>query len=45
MKTGLIPTLPEIGREAIIVLAGAVLAALVIGQFPGVKAWIKEQWQ
>lgn len=45
MKAGLIPTLPEIGREALIVLAGALLAALIIGQFPGAKAWIKQQWQ
>lgn len=45
MKTGLLPTLPEIGREALIVLAGALLAALIIGQFPGAKAWIKRQWE
>lgn len=41
----LFPTLPEIGREAIIVLAGAILAAAVMSQFPGVKTWIKAQWQ
>ena len=31
-------------REGIIVLGGALFAALVIGQMPGLKAWIKEQW-
>lgn len=40
----LIPTVPEIGREAIIVISGAILAALVMSQFPQLKAWIKEQW-
>lgn len=34
----------DIGREAVIVLAGAVLAAVIIGQLPGLKAWIKTQW-
>lgn len=40
-----IPSLPEVGREALIVLAGALLAAAIMSQFPGVKAWIKAQWQ
>lgn len=40
----LIPSLPEIGREAIIVVGGAVLAAFVMSQVPSLKAWIKEQW-
>ncbi|WP_009518572.1 hypothetical protein [Hydrogenophaga sp. PBC] len=40
----IIPSVPEVGREAVIVLAGALLAALVIGQLPGVRAWIKRQW-
>lgn len=35
----------EIAREAVIVLGGALLAALVIELFPGVKRWIKERWQ
>ncbi len=43
MKT-IVPSVPEIGREAIIVIAGALLAALVMSQFPRVRAWIKEQW-
>lgn len=40
----IIPTIPEIGREALIVIAGAIVAAAIMSQFPGVKAWIKEQW-
>lgn len=38
------PTPTEIGREAIIVLGGALLAALIVGQLPGVREWIKAQW-
>lgn len=45
MKTpAFIPKPAEVGREALIVLGGALIAALVIGQLPGVKAWIKRQW-
>lgn len=45
MKTpAVLPKPAEIGREALIVIGGAILAALIIGQLPGVKAWIKEQW-
>ena len=40
----IIPTVPEIGREALIVIAGAILAAAIMSQFPAVKAWIKAQW-
>lgn len=40
----LIPSLPEIGREALIVLGGALLAALIAGQIPGLRDWIKAQW-
>ncbi len=39
-----IPTLPEIGRETLILLGGALLAALIVGQLPGVKAWMRDQW-
>lgn len=41
----LIPTPPEVIREALIVIAGAVLAAVVMSQLPGVKAWIKKAWE
>lgn len=40
----ILPTVPEIGREALIVIAGALLAAAIMSQFPQVKAWIKAQW-
>lgn len=40
----IVPTFPEVGREALIVIGGAVLAALVISQVPGLKAWISKQW-
>ena len=32
-------------REALTVIAGAVLAAAVMSQFPSVRAWIKRQWE
>lgn len=41
----MIPTGREVAREAIIVLAGAVLAAFIIGRVPALRAWIKDQWQ
>ncbi len=34
-----------IGREAVIVVGGAILAAFIIGQVPAVRAWIKQQWE
>ena len=40
-----IPSLPEVGREALIVIAGAVIAAAFMAQFPSLKTWIKAQWQ
>ena len=39
-----VPRWHEIGREALIVLGGALIAAVVVGQMPGLKAWIKAQW-
>lgn len=45
MKTpAFLPTLPEVGRETIIVLSGALIAALIIGQLPSVRNWIRAQW-
>ena len=41
----LLPTVTEISREAVTVIAGAIVAALIISQLPGVKAWIKKQWE
>lgn len=40
----IIPTFPEVAREAAIVIGGAALAALIISQLPGLKAWIAKQW-
>lgn len=44
MKAKWIPSAPEVARETIIVLAGALLAALIIGQLPEVRDWAKRQW-
>lgn len=41
----LLPTVPAITREALTVIAGALLAAAVMSQFPAVKAWIKRAWE
>lgn len=41
----ILPKGPDIVREAITVLAGAVLAALLIGQLPQVRDWMRAQWQ
>lgn len=39
-----LPTATAITTEAITVIAGALLAAFVIGQLPPVRDWIKRQW-
>ena len=31
-------------NEGLLVVAGAVVAALIIGQLPGLREWIKKQW-
>ncbi len=41
----IIPTPAAITREAMTVIAGALLAAFIMSQFPPVKAWIKKQWE
>jgi len=38
---GVIPTVPEVLREAIIVMAGALLAALILSRLPTVRDYIK----
>ena len=35
-----IPTLPEISKEAITVIAGLIIAAYVISQFPAVQKFV-----
>jgi hypothetical protein len=39
-----VPTPVEVGREALTVIFGAFIAALIIGRFPSVKQWMKDQW-
>lgn len=39
-----LPTVPEVAREAIVVVAGALLAAWVIGNLPKLRAWMRAQW-
>lgn len=40
----IIPSPIDIGREALIVIAGALVAAFIVGQLPAVREWIKAQW-
>lgn len=51
MKAPKLPKVPafvpgpsDVAREALIVIAGALLAAAIIGQLPPVREWIKRQW-
>lgn len=39
-----LPTVPEVAREALIVLGGAIIAAAIVGQLPALRDWIKAQW-
>lgn len=41
----IVPTVPELTREALIVIGGAIIAAAVMSQIPALKNWIKKQWQ
>lgn len=40
----IIPTAPDVIREALIVVGGAIIAAAIIGQLPALRDWIKSQW-
>lgn len=40
-----LPSAPEVVREAVIVIAGAAIAAAIVGQVPRLRAWIKAQWE
>jgi hypothetical protein len=44
MLKAIIPSPAEIGREALIVILGALVAAAVIGQLPALRDWMKAQW-
>lgn len=37
-----LPNAPQISREALAVLAGAVIAALIVSQIPPLKKWLQE---
>jgi hypothetical protein len=37
-----IPTIPQLSREVICTLAGVVIAALIISQFPSIKQFVKD---
>lgn len=37
-----VPTFPEVSREAIAVIGGAIIAAAVLSQFPALRKWIKD---
>ena len=41
----MIPTLPELGRETIILIGGALIAAFLMHQWPAGRAYIKAAWQ
>lgn len=34
----------DIGKEAMILIGGAIVAAAIIGRFPALKTWIQAQW-
>lgn len=40
----MIPKASEVAREALIVLAGTIIAAAVVSQFPRLRAWLREAW-
>ncbi|CAN7403326.1 hypothetical protein LJR129_002497 [Acidovorax sp. LjRoot129] len=39
-----IPTPAEFGREALILLGGALIAAFLMRQLPSVRQYIREAW-
>lgn len=41
MTARVIPTGPEVLREALVVIAGAVVAAIVVSQLPSLRAWLQ----
>lgn len=40
----LLPTPQSVIVEAVTVIAGAVLAAFVIGRLPELRDWMRQQW-
>ena len=41
----IIPRPGAVAREALLVVAGAVVAAVLIGAMPGLRDWIKGKWE
>ncbi|WP_199226643.1 hypothetical protein [Acidovorax sp. HMWF029] len=39
-----LPTPAEFGREALILIGGALIAAFLMRQLPGVRKYIREAW-
>lgn len=39
-----IPKAPELIRETLIVIGGAIIAAAIVGNLPALRDWIKAQW-
>ena len=39
----IIPTIPEVSREALTVLGGVLLAAFILSRFPALRAWVAGQ--
>jgi hypothetical protein len=40
----ILPSGKDIAREVVVVLAGAVIAAFIVGRLPRLRAWMREQW-
>lgn len=40
----LIPTPTEFGREALILIGGALIAAFLMRQLPSVRTYVREAW-
>lgn len=40
----IIPKPVEIGREALIVIGGAIVAAAIVAYTPALREWIKQKW-
>lgn len=40
----IIPKPGELVHQALLVIGGAVLAAVLIAQFPQLRTWIESQW-
>jgi hypothetical protein len=38
-----LPTLPEISRETLAVVAGAILAAVIFSQLPALRRWVADR--